>query len=69
MTFSKLLKSETTPSGYVVEAVESANKPFFVPYYNIYITRENDPSAVVECIPCAKTTWREKFRRAVTERG
>jgi len=64
MTFCKILKEKTTPSGKTISAWENVEKFSSVPYYEIVIA-ENGIAR--EVIPAARTTWARKFNQVYNE--
>lgn len=64
MTFCKILKEETTPSGKTISAYENIEKYETVPSYQIIISVDG---IAVDVIPAARTTWARKFKQALNE--
>lgn len=59
MTFCKVLKSSVRDDGVTVTAYEYAEKYSTRKGYEIV---ESIDSIAVHCTPCARTTWKKKFR-------
>lgn len=64
MTFCRILKEETTPSGKTISAYENTEKYETVPSYQIIISVDG---IAVDVIPAARTTWARKFKQALNE--
>lgn len=64
MTFCRILKEETTPSGKTISAYENVEKYETVPTYKIIISVDG---IAVDVIPAARTTWKKAFTRAYNE--
>ena len=64
MTFCRILKEETTPSGKTISAYENIEKYETVPTYEIYVSQN---AYVIDVIHTARTTWKKAFTRAYNE--
>ena len=66
MTFCKELARQEMPNGRTVTAWENWDKFAAVPRYEVTVAREGIAEMV---IPCARTTWRKKYREIVAEQA
>ena len=58
MTICKVLAEKETRNGRTITVTECADKPYFVPYYEIV---ESVDGIAINVTRTARTTWKKKF--------